>query len=82
MSVTPELELVVAPAGYSLKATAPAALAARTSSADVESVRYSVMSGRKLVPAGRQSLMRSSYATAYISAEWIQTRSALEAFSG
>jgi hypothetical protein len=31
MSVTPESELVVAPAGYSLKATTPASLAARIS---------------------------------------------------
>lgn len=31
MSVTPDAELVVAPAGYSLKATTPASLAACTS---------------------------------------------------
>jgi hypothetical protein len=39
--------LVVAPAGYSLNATMPAARAAATSSAVVLSVRYSVMSGVK-----------------------------------
>ncbi|MCY1177843.1 hypothetical protein D9M73_181670 [compost metagenome] len=40
MLVTPESELVVAPAGYSLAAwTKPLALAARTSSAVVRSVR-------------------------------------------
>lgn len=37
--VTPDAELVVAPAGYSLKATMPASLAACTSSAVVSSVR-------------------------------------------
>lgn len=37
--VTPELELVVAPAGYSLYATMPLFLASYTSSAEVASVR-------------------------------------------
>ncbi|MNJ00528.1 hypothetical protein D3C73_1598820 [compost metagenome] len=60
MLVTPESELVVAPAGYSLAAyTMPLALAARMSSGLVRSVRYSTISGSKRLPAGRALRMRS-----------------------
>ncbi|MNV59015.1 hypothetical protein D3C71_1514150 [compost metagenome] len=60
MLVTPESELVVAPAGYILAAyTKPLALAARMSSGLVRSVRYSTISGSKRLPAGRAARMRS-----------------------
>jgi len=57
--VTPESELVVAPAGYILAAlTNPQAAAARMSAALVRSVRYRVISGSKALPAGRAARMR------------------------
>jgi hypothetical protein len=59
MSVTPASLLVVAPAGYSLSATTPAALARRISVGRVLSVRYSVISGVKQLPGGSASRMRS-----------------------
>lgn len=63
-SVTPASEFVVAPAGYSLAATTPAARAAEISSGEVLSVRYSVMSGVKSLPGGSAAKMRSRYASA------------------
>ncbi|MNJ66445.1 hypothetical protein D3C77_625240 [compost metagenome] len=58
--VTPESELVVAPAGYSLAAcTKPVAFAARISSGWVRSVRYSTINGSKWLPVGRAARMRS-----------------------
>jgi hypothetical protein len=57
-------ELVVAPAGYSLKARIPAALAAYTSSGGVLSVRYSVMRGVKEEPGGRADRIRCLYSNA------------------
>jgi hypothetical protein len=61
MSVTPESELVVAPAGYSFTATTkPLNLALAISAAFVLSVRYSVISGVEVdVGLGRAARMRS-----------------------
>ena len=64
MSVTPDAELVVAPAGYSLYATIPAALAARTSSGEVESVRYRVISGSKTQSGGTAAKILALYSIA------------------
>jgi hypothetical protein len=52
--------LVVAPAGYSFTAwMKPLSWARRISSGSVLSVRYSVISGSKLMPAGSAARMRS-----------------------
>lgn len=64
MSVTPESLLVVAPAGYNLKAATPASLAFSTSSGGVLSVRYSVISGWNVLPSGTAARMRCLYCTA------------------
>ncbi len=58
MSVTPASLWVVAPAGYSFSATMPASRAARISAGGVWSVRYSVISGVKQLPAGSAASMR------------------------
>jgi hypothetical protein len=65
MSVTPASECVVAPAGYSLTpCTTPEAFARSISCGGVESVRYSVISGWKVLPAGRAARIRWRYACA------------------
>ena len=59
-AVTPESELVVAPAGYSFTAvTTPLSLAKAISAGEVRSVRYSVISGWKALPAGTAAMIRS-----------------------
>ena len=63
-SVTPLSLLVVAPAGYSLHATTPAAAASLMSSGVVLSVRYSVMRGSKSESGPKASVMRALYALA------------------
>ncbi len=63
-SVTPASLLVVAPAGYSLAPTTPAAFARAISSGARLSVRYSDISGSNDTPAGTAARMRSRYATA------------------
>ena len=63
-SVTPESELVVAPAGYSLNATMPAALASRTVSGVVLSVKYNAIKGSKAKPCGTAAKICCLYAKA------------------
>ena len=65
ISVTPLSEFVVAPAGYSLKATIPFSFAVCTSSGFVSSVRYSVIRGSKSMPSGTACRMRLLYSIAW-----------------
>src|SRR5215831_12644599 len=65
MAVTPESELVVAPAGYSLAPTMKAlSRARRISSGGIASVKYNVIKGSNLAPLGTAATMRSRYAAA------------------
>ena len=58
-SVTPESELVVAPAGYNLNATMPAAFAAATVATSVLSVKYKLIKGVNATPAGTAAKISS-----------------------
>lgn len=69
ISVTPLSEFVVAPAGYSLKATTPFSFAVCTSSGVVSSVRYSVIRGSNSMPSGIACRMRLLYSIAWTAAE-------------
>jgi hypothetical protein len=74
-SLTPLSELVVAPAGYSLQPTTrPLAAAASMSAGVVSSVRYSVMSGSKPLPAGTAAITRSRYAICFHPPKGVRTR--------
>lgn len=60
MSLTPDSEFVVAPAGYHFIAcTEPLSLAAAISDGGVLSVRYSVINGSNPMPAGTADRIRS-----------------------